>query len=381
MLSDADTETTDTETADTETPDTQTADTRTADTAETKSAQPPADSVAGHVTAVLLVYNNAAGACRVLDAVKAQRVRPGKIIVVDNGSQDGSAAQIAATHPDVTLIARRENGGVGVGHNTGWRAAMADPHCAYIWTLEHDTLPEPDCLATLLAAHRHYYPAVEQVEQDAHNDSHSEDREEPLGVVFPTMVLPYDTDARLHLALRFFTFRRLTQPSPDDEPSLRPGCTFNGTLYPVAVIRRVGLLIEEFFFSSEDSDFNLRCLAAGVELRMVPAARIHHNIYRLSRMFDLGWVVILLPGRAGTFRIYYGLRNNVALMRRKRPGWRTWLRYGAGYLLAQINDLIFGPNRLDRLRARTAALRDGLQGRMGRATYKFLHRTNTYRAN
>lgn len=333
-------------------------------TTPTTVGQGDASLVAGHVTAVLLVYNNATGACRVLDAVKSQRMRPGKIIVVDNGSQDESAARIAASHPDVTLIARKENGGVGLGHNTGWRAAMTDPNCIYIWTLEHDTLPEPDCLETLLANHARYYS---QYEPTAEPDG------KPLGVVFPAMVLPYDTADRPHFALRFFRVRRLIQPSPDDEPSLRPGCTFNGTLYPTDVIRHVGLLTEEFFFSSEDSDFNFRCLAAGVEIRLIPAARIHHNLYRLSRVLDLQWLVLLLPGRASTFRIYYGMRNGVVVMRRKAPWWHAWLRYGGGYLLAQLNDLIFGPNRMDRLRARTVALRDGLQERMGRATYPFVN--------
>jgi hypothetical protein len=106
----------------------------------------------------------------------------------------------------------------------------------------------------------------------------------------------------------------------------------------------------------------------------VPAARIDHDIYRDSRIFDFGLFVLFLPGHAGPMRIYYGLRNSIALNRRVRPMSRVLLQYGIGYVLAQLNDLIFGPDRWTRLQARTLGLRDGLRGRMGRADYPVLTR-------
>ena len=72
----------------------------------------------------------------------------GEVIVVDNGSSDGTPAMIAAEFPGVRLIATGENLGFAAGNNRGL------PHARgrIIVFLNPDTEPAPGSLALLAAA-------------------------------------------------------------------------------------------------------------------------------------------------------------------------------------------------------------------------------------
>jgi GT2 family glycosyltransferase len=70
-----------------------------------------------------------------------------EVIVVDNGSTDGSAALLRERFPTVRLIALEENLGFGGGSNAGFRAARND----IVVLLNSDMRVEPDFLAPLLS--------------------------------------------------------------------------------------------------------------------------------------------------------------------------------------------------------------------------------------
>ena len=310
-------------------------------------------TIAAAVTAVILVYNRAADICRVVDCVLTQSVRPGRIIVVDNASPDGSGAAVAAAFPAVEVITLPENRGVGAGHNAGWAAALADPACAWVWVLEHDCFPTPDCLAELLAAHRRCLPAGE-------------------GFVLPAADNGQRRDDRPHLLMLHGRIRRMRPVAAEAEPRRHVFFTFNGLLLTAGLIRTVGALDEQFFMFCEDTDYYYRCLQNGCVGFRIPSARVQHIGLRDTARLDLRRFVVLLPGNESPPRIYYRFRNRLALAVRRRGRLSAAVRYGALYLMHVLYDLVAVKDKRGALVARTLALRDGLTGRLGRADYPFL---------
>jgi len=69
-----------------------------------------------------------------------------EVVVVDNGSTDGSVAFIAETFPDVRVLPLKENLGFGGGSNAGFRAAHND----IVVLLNSDMRVEPNFLQPLL---------------------------------------------------------------------------------------------------------------------------------------------------------------------------------------------------------------------------------------
>jgi O-antigen biosynthesis protein len=73
-----------------------------------------------------------------------------EIIVVDNGSEDGSAEYVRAAFPQVKVLALPRNFGFGGGSNAGFRAAAND----VVILLNSDMRVAPDFLAPLLEGFR-----------------------------------------------------------------------------------------------------------------------------------------------------------------------------------------------------------------------------------
>ena len=104
------------------------------------------------VTAVLVASNGADFLPRTLDALKAQTRQPDSLIVVDVGSTDTTPALLAGAQPTHFIQASgRLSFGTAVAHALGVVPPPADEN-EWLWLLAHDTAPEPDALAALLAA-------------------------------------------------------------------------------------------------------------------------------------------------------------------------------------------------------------------------------------
>jgi GT2 family glycosyltransferase len=75
------------------------------------------------VSAVVLNWNGGSGVLRLLEDVAAQDYPAVEIVVVDNGSTDGSAAEIEAGFPGALRVRHRRNLGFAAGMNRGIAAA------------------------------------------------------------------------------------------------------------------------------------------------------------------------------------------------------------------------------------------------------------------
>ena len=73
------------------------------------------------------------------------------VIVVDNGSTDGSVAAIRAAYPHIPIFETKENLGFAGGNNVGISWALSKPF-QWIFLLNNDTTVDPSCLKALMQA-------------------------------------------------------------------------------------------------------------------------------------------------------------------------------------------------------------------------------------
>lgn len=118
---------------------------------------PPAEGgdnggTAPAISVVIPLYNKAAYIARTLDSVAAQTFTDFEVVVVDDGSSDGSA-DIVAAYPDPRIrLIRQENGGQSVATNNAIRAARGD----LIALLDGDDEWLPEHLEDLALLRREY---------------------------------------------------------------------------------------------------------------------------------------------------------------------------------------------------------------------------------
>ncbi len=247
-----------------------------------------------------------------------------EVVVVDNGSEDGSAAMVAAEFPQVRLIAGHGNIGYPAGNNLGLRAfGYADPPEAvaldaprYALLLNPDTELPPDTLARMLA----------------YMDTHPE-----VGVAGPKLVLP---DGTLDLACRrsvptieisfwrLIGFSKLFPKSrrfarynmtflPEDEEAEVGSVVGAFMLVRREAIERVGLLDESFFMYGEDLDWCKRIGEAGYKIMYYPGVEVLHvkrAASRQSRRARLEFVRAFLIFYRKHFRAQTPLLTHLAVM-------------------------------------------------------------------
>jgi GT2 family glycosyltransferase len=100
------------------------------------------------LSVVIVNWNSREDLERCLASLEEQTYRDLEIIVVDNGSTDGSVEMVTARFPRVTIITARENLGFAEACNRGITKSQG----AWVATLNNDTVADPDWACALVAA-------------------------------------------------------------------------------------------------------------------------------------------------------------------------------------------------------------------------------------
>ncbi len=101
--------------------------------------------------AIVLSWNAVDATLACLESLHRQSI-PVEVLVVDNASQDGTPARVAAQYPHVRLICNQRNLGFAGGMNTAIRAllAEAEPPDAVV-LLNQDTMLDEQCIEHFIA--------------------------------------------------------------------------------------------------------------------------------------------------------------------------------------------------------------------------------------
>ncbi|HEX5616631.1 MAG TPA: glycosyltransferase [Acidimicrobiia bacterium] len=110
-------------------------------TPATDATVPAPARVPGMCSIIVPAYNVERWVAAALDSALTQTYRPLEVVVVDDGSTDGTAAVLAryADHPDVVLVSQ-ENRGLAGARNAGLAVARGE----YVGLLDADDLWDPE---------------------------------------------------------------------------------------------------------------------------------------------------------------------------------------------------------------------------------------------
>ena len=101
---------------------------------------------------IIPLYNKRNGIVRAIDSVLSQVYQPAEIIIVDDGSTDGSVKRVRAFDDSRIHLISQENGGVSAARNRGIKAS----HCRYLAFLDADDAWMPDHLSSIEKLIRNY---------------------------------------------------------------------------------------------------------------------------------------------------------------------------------------------------------------------------------
>ena len=193
-----------------------------------------------------------------------------EIIVIDNGSTDGSVEMVRREFSQVNIIINKDNRGFAAANNQGIAIAKA----RYILLLNSDTVVLNRAIEQTIAfADQHPDTAV--VGCRVLNPDHTLQNS---CFMFPSLLNSFLFSTylyRLFPKSRFFGRERMTWWSRDDtrEVDVVTGCYM---LVRKEAISKVGLMDERFFMYGEETDWCYRFKARGWKNRFTPNAEIIH---------------------------------------------------------------------------------------------------------
>lgn len=260
------------------------------------------------VTVIIVNWNGGDMLRRCLHDLLRQTVPPTRILVMDNGSSDGSAEKVAGM-PGVTVRMLGKNLGFAAGNNL----ALSECDTEFVALLNPDAFPEADWLEKLLtAASAHPDVAAFGCRQMVEG---VEGVIDGLGDVYHLSGLVWRQG-----------YMRILKSSDLAPCEIFSPCA-GAALYRREALVEVGGFDEGFFCYVEDVDLGFRLRLAGYRSMYVPDAVVHH----------VGSATT--GGQNSVFSVYHGHRNLVWAYTKNMPGWLFWAFLPA-HLLLNIVTLI-----------------------------------------
>ncbi|MCH7759564.1 glycosyltransferase family 2 protein [Patescibacteria group bacterium] len=208
-----------------------------------------------------------------------------EVVVIDNGSIDGSQEFIKNNFRQVTLIENKKNLGFAGGCNIGIKYALGR-RVDYVLLLNNDTVVAPDFLTKM----------IETAESD-----------QKIGIV-GAKIYYYNQPKKIWFAGADFIQWRVSGKhrfwQKLDSPELtgiKPSDFITGCVMLIKkkVFKKIGFFYEPYFLTVEDSDFCLRARGVGWKIVVNLNAHVWHKVS---------------SSRLGEFSFsngYYGTRNKL----------------------------------------------------------------------
>lgn len=267
-----------------------------------------------------------------------------EIIVVDNGSIDGSGNLLKAKFPKIILIASPTNEGFAAGNNRGFRYAIENQF-AYAMMLNNDVFVEPDFISKLI----HY--------MEIHPDT---------GAIQPKIFFNHDRKKIWNGGSYFLSWLGWTYSkrymrkagvlqSQFQQVDWITGCAF---LTKTSILKEVGLLKEAFFIYYEDVDLSFRIRSKGYQLIYHPESIIYHIAGSSNKAKVKG-----KEGFSSPFVHYLNSRNHIWFLKM----WTKWYQWPSTLIILFLYYLsimfYFAFRwRINKLKSLLRGILDGMKG-------------------
>jgi len=257
--------------------------------------------------AVVLNHRTAADAILAVRSLQAADEGITDIVLVDNGSGDGSVELFERHLSGVEILPLAENRGFSDGCNAGIQRAL-DSNAARILLLNSDVVVPPDAPAAL---HRVL------------------DADPRIGIVGPIVRCRRNPDLLESMGfsyhepsgrMRMLGHGSRAEQAPAFECRLVDGVSGSAMLIRREVFTAIGLLASDYFFGFEDLDF---CCRARAKRFLTACAGSAYVLHEGSRSI----------GRRSAMRAYFATRNHLLLASRFPAGGS---RLGRGLRLANV---------------------------------------------
>jgi len=189
-----------------------------------------------------------------------------EVLVVDNGSSDGSAQAVRRAHPEVRVIDLERNRGFAAGNN----AALEVARGRTLLLLNSDAFPEPGalrrCVEVLDARPGVAAAGLQLLHPDGRLQNSIHTLPRAWHELVPRALLECLWPAR-------FPSKRRPATEPIEVDAVLGACFFMRR----EAIDAIGPLSEDYFFFLEETDWCLRAARAGFRVLHIPDARAEHR--------------------------------------------------------------------------------------------------------
>ena len=236
------------------------------------------------IMAVVVTYNRLKLLKRAVEYIHRQTLPVADLIVVNNGSTDGTAEWLNA-QTGITVVHQDNVGGSG-GFYTGIKTAY-EKGADWIWCMDDDVWPTDNCLETLYG-----YAS----------------RDEKIGIVCPkrllggvNIVVGETRSFNLTNPLRP-THQFLSLDEVGDKEIVKiEGMAFEGPLIKRAVVDKIGLPNKGLFIFYDDSDYSYRSVLAGFDVCLLTKAILNKEQFPPKKKDK--------STAASEWKTYYFVRN------------------------------------------------------------------------
>jgi GT2 family glycosyltransferase len=221
------------------------------------------EKLVGDTAIVLLNWNSGEMTAECIRSLFQMDADHFEVIVVDNGSKDGSAEYLRAQFPEITILPQDRNLGFAAGCNVGMKLAM-ERGFKYVLPLNNDTVVDPAFLAELLRGAD----------------------ERPQAAMISPKIYFWDMPDRFWWAGGSFSLwtgiakhigRKELDHGQFDQGAELDWATGCALLIRSDALRETGLFDESFFGNGEDLDLSLRLREAGYKIWFAPKAKLWHK--------------------------------------------------------------------------------------------------------